>query len=82
MSPFVFRVESVEELCEFLMKISCGFRIKSFRCWQDEAFTDLEAELHVDCTLSELMRLALQVDDGHLIVETLKRESTRMGRVG
>lgn len=32
MSPFVFRVESVGELCEFLMKMSCCFRIKNFRC--------------------------------------------------
>lgn len=75
MSVFVFSAECVEDVCGFLMAISFRHRIKNFQFSQGGVFPDLDGKIEVDCALSELIELAHQVDDGHVIVESLRFNS-------
>ncbi|MBV4513791.1 hypothetical protein [Pseudomonas kurunegalensis] len=81
MSGFLFGAECVEDVCAFLMVVSSKLRIKSFQFSQGEFFSDLEGEIDVDSTLAELVELALKVDDGHAIVESLRRRGYAGGKV-
>lgn len=72
MAVFKFEAECVEQACEFLTVVSYSFRICNLQFSQGRVFTDLEGEVEVDSTLSELIGFARQVDDGHAIVESLR----------
>ncbi|HGY2299952.1 TPA: hypothetical protein ACNV18_005812 [Pseudomonas putida] len=81
MSVFAFSAECVEDVCGFLMGISFRHRIKNFQFSQGEVFPDLDGKIEVDCALSELIELALQLDDGHVIVESLRLNSGKVVKV-
>lgn len=81
MSVYVLGAECVEDVCAFLISVSSSFRIKNFKFTQGEFFSDLEGEIDVDSTLAELVELALKVDDGHAIVESLRRRGYAGGKV-
>lgn len=81
MTEFLFGAECVEDVCAFLMVVSSKLRIKSFQFSQGEFFSDLEGKIDIDSTLAEPVALALKVDDGHAIVESLQKRGYGCSKV-
>ena len=76
MNRFKFRAETSYDVCNFIYKIEhdqMEIHIKFF------AVPDVEVTLVTDKTKEEVIELMLEVDDSHVMIETLEPEEDYTG---
>jgi len=76
MNRFKFRAETSYDVCNFIYKVEhdqMEIHIKFF------AIPDVEVTLVTDKTKEEVIELMLEVDDSHVMIETLEPEELYTG---
>lgn len=72
MSTYGFRAECLHDVLNFLAVVGERSRISACRLHQDAVFPDVEVELVVFMSLVELRKVAHEIIDLHVIVESLE----------
>lgn len=72
MALYDFRAECIGDVCSYLGLVGGRVRIKECKIQQDSIFPDIEVGLDVDADLVELRGLARRIEDGHVIVDSIR----------
>lgn len=68
---FSFRAECIGDVCDYLRHVGAQFRIQHLNLIQDECYPDVEAQLVVSASSAELKAIAREIEDAHIIEESL-----------
>ncbi|WJD60747.1 hypothetical protein [Pseudomonas kurunegalensis] len=74
MNSFAFRAECIGDVCEFLKALGEKFSIDRCLLSQDTIFPDVEVVVKVRALISDLKEVAFQIEDCHVIAESLKAQ--------
>jgi hypothetical protein len=69
---YSFRAECIGDVCNYLGLVGGRVRIKECKIQQDSMFPDIEVSLDVDADILQLRGLARRIEDGHVIVDSIR----------
>jgi hypothetical protein len=74
MRKFGFRAECLHDVSTFVAAVAEQARIFDVNVKQDQIFPDCDAWIVVDLTLKELKKIACDIEDAHIVEESIALE--------
>lgn len=74
MRKYGFRAECLHDVFTFVAAVAEHSRIIDLRVKQDPIFPDCDAWVVVDLTLKELKKIARDIEDAHIVEESIALE--------
>ncbi|MHC8399749.1 hypothetical protein ACYZTX_09715 [Pseudomonas sp. MDT1-17] len=72
MNSFCFRAECIHDALNFMAVVAERARVAVFNLNQDAIFPDCDAEMVTTLSLKELILIASNIHDAHVIQESIK----------
>jgi len=74
MTKYAFRGECLQDVFTFVAAVADYARIIGLQVEQDPIFPDCDAWVVVDLSLKKLQEIACNIEDGHIIAESITLE--------